>query len=97
MPERVRPPEPKTPFEQYVIDKIEHLDECLDETKAAMKAGFSQTKADHNEIRASLEAWMIAGKSADEDLAKEWRKHYQFHVDGEKAAAVRKSDRKSVV
>lgn len=63
---------------QWVFDRLEHLDECMD-----------GVKAESTDTRASLEAWMTTGRESDEDIATKWREHVDWHKRGEAAAAGR--------
>ena len=60
MPLRVPPPEPTTKFEQYVIDSLAHLDECLDDHKNNMRDEIAEIKTALQDLNAQDHVQMAA-------------------------------------
>lgn len=76
------PPLATSAFEQWVIDALLHLDECVDKTRDGAKQEIQN-------LRATMETWMKASDDKDKDLADKWADHVGFHKEGEAAAKAR--------
>lgn len=72
-PQPPQPVEPENPtwrvmFFQWLIDRVTHLDECMDETKDSVK-----------EQHIELSAWMQASKESDANIMERVAKHISEH------------------
>lgn len=70
------PPQPVDPsnpvwmamFYQWLIDKVMHLDDCMDATQEA-----------HRETQAELAAWMGVSRDSHDDLSTQIENHLKMH------------------
>lgn len=60
MPIRVPPPIASTAAEQWIIDSILHIDECLDEAKRQASDDLAEIKQDVKDIKADFDVTKIA-------------------------------------
>ena len=79
MPIRVPPPPASTLVEQWIIDTLLHLDTCVDETKKSNVAAFMAVKDETQDLRATIESWIVAGKEGHGSLARRIEDHQEFH------------------
>lgn len=64
MPLRVPPPKANNAIEQWIIDSLLHLDECIDDGKTQTREQMDEMKHAQAEFRAEVTA-ALAAKEAD--------------------------------
>lgn len=69
----------RTATEQWIIDALLHLDECLDEHKREGKQDTKVLQDAQMELRAEVTAWMATATASDSSLIKRIEAHELEH------------------
>jgi hypothetical protein len=83
VPIRVPPPPAGSLVEQWIIDALMHVDDCLDELKRDTKNSLS-------ELKAEVSANAVLGHSQDQDLLQQIETHKRFHETMDRVEATRR-------